>query len=151
MYLLDTTHCLAALFGLPDISNKIQDLSKSKPSESRLSASVITRCELVYGAFKSERFNSNLQRIEIFFQDLIIYPIDETTADVCAKLKFSIIERFGPKLKSKLRNTSTDSLGFKDNDLWIASTAIQYGLILVSADSDLLRLDGIEDLRIENW
>jgi len=44
-----------------------------------------------------------------------------------------------------------ESLGFNTNDLWIASSAIQYNQILVSADNDLLRFDGIEGLKIENW
>jgi tRNA(fMet)-specific endonuclease VapC len=61
------------------------------------------------------------------------------------------MDRFGPKDKRKRRNTKVESLGFKDNDLWIASTAIQHNLILVSADSDLLVLDGIQGLKVENW
>lgn len=50
----------------------------------------------------------------------------------------------GPKDRRKRR-------GFKDNDLWIASVAIQHNLILVSNDSHIMRLSGVVGLRVENW
>jgi len=56
-----------------------------------------------------------------------------------------------PKAKGIRRNTNVGSLGFKDNDLWIVAAAIQHDLILVSRDSHILRLNGIEGLKVENW
>ena len=62
-----------------------------------------------------------------------------------------IIRSFGPQDKKKLRNTTTESLGFKENDLWIAASAIQHDLILVSSDNHIWQLNGIEGLKVENW
>jgi tRNA(fMet)-specific endonuclease VapC len=70
---------------------------------------------------------------------------------IYARLKAEIVEQFGPTDKSKLRNFRIESLGFGDNDLWIASVAIQHNLILITADIDIIKLNGTEGLVIENW
>ncbi|MDQ1326801.1 MAG: tRNA(fMet)-specific endonuclease VapC [Candidatus Poribacteria bacterium] len=117
----------------------------------QLTTSVIVRGELLFGVFKAEQFIKNLQEVIDFMKDIEVYVVDEETSEIYGKLKNAILDRFGPKDKSKRRNVTVESLGFRDNDVWIASTAIQHGLILVSADSDLLRLNGIEGLIVENW
>ncbi|MDQ1327104.1 MAG: tRNA(fMet)-specific endonuclease VapC [Candidatus Poribacteria bacterium] len=83
--------------------------------------------------------------------DIIVYEIDNETAIVYGKLKNEILERFGPKDKRKRKGFKVESLGIKDNDLWISAVAIQHNLILISGDSDIIRLSGIEGLRVENW
>ena len=145
-YLLDTTHCLYALFGFPNMEKMANVIPAAK-----LVTSVITMSELFYGAFKSERTTSNLSRIETFLQNMKVYSIDESTAEICGRLKFAILANFGPRDKGKKRNFNINSLGFKDNDLWVASVAIQQDFILVSADNHLLRLNGMEGLKVENW
>ena len=112
---------------------------------------VIVCNELIYGALKSEQADENLLRIKRFLQTMPIYPIDEETAEVCAELKVAILNQFGPQNKQKRRNIKIESLGFKDNDLWICAIAIQYDLILVSSDSDIKRLNGICGLSVEDW
>ena len=146
MYLLDSTHCLSVLHGFPGIIQKLDD-----NRDVELSINVVVVSELIYGAYKSEQVLPNLQRIELFLEDFIIFDMDKETADICAKLKVAILDKFGPKSRSKRRNTTIESLGFGTNDLWIASSAIQYNQILISADNDLWRLDSIEGLKIENW
>ncbi len=37
------------------------------------------------------------------------------------------------------------------NDLWIAATAIQHRLILVTADRDFERIQQITNLQFESW
>jgi tRNA(fMet)-specific endonuclease VapC len=146
MYLLDTTHCIALFNNKPDVVQKLRVLGRQK-----ISTSIIVRGELFFGVYKAERFTENLQQIKTFLDYIQVHLIDEETSEVYGKLKNAILDRFGPKDKSKRRNVTVESLGFRDNDVWIASTAIQHGLILVSADSDLLRLNGIEGLKAENW
>jgi tRNA(fMet)-specific endonuclease VapC len=146
MYLLDTTHCIALFNNKPNIVQKLNALEKL-----RVSTSVIVRGELFFGVYKAERFIENMQQIKSFLDYIKVYLIDEETSEIYGKLKNAILDRFGPMDKSKRRNITVESLGFRDNDVWIASTAIQHGLILVSADSDLLRLNGIESLIVENW
>ena len=144
MYLLDTTHCLDLIWGFLD--EKLNSLD-----ESLISACVISSGELMFGAYKSEQVSDNLKEVFDFLMDIIVYEIDNETAIVYGKLKNEILERFGPKDKRKRRGFKVESLGIKDNDLWISAVAIQHNLILVSGDSDIIRLSGIEGLRVENW
>jgi tRNA(fMet)-specific endonuclease VapC len=106
---------------------------------------------LIYGAYISELVSENIRRIEELVEYIQVYGINWDTIYVYSRMKAEILERFGPKDKRKRRNTKIESLGFKDNDLWIAATAIQHNLILVSSDSDMHNLSGIEGLNVENW
>jgi len=146
MYLLDTTHCLGLLFGFPNVVRIVESLD-----ETEISTNVAVCGELLYGVYKSAQIDKNLDDIEKFLKQIIIHDINQGTSEVYAKLKAGILDRFGPKDQRKRRNTAIESLGFKDNDVWIAATAIQHNLILVSADSDVMRLNGIEGLKVENW
>jgi len=145
-YLLDTTHCIDLLNAKPYMVQRIDELG-----DFVLSTCIIVQGELIYGALISERVSENLDDIAEFLQNLIVYDLNRDTAIIYAELKLSILDRFIPKAKNKRRNTNIGSLGFKDNDLWIAAIAIQYSLILVSKDSHILRLNGIEGLKVENW
>jgi tRNA(fMet)-specific endonuclease VapC len=59
--------------------------------------------------------------------------------------------QFGPKERAKRRRTKIQDLGFGDNDLWIAATAIHHNLTLISTDSDFTRIKQVCDLNIESW
>jgi len=144
MYLLDTTHCLRLFWGV--LEEKLKSFDKIQ-----LSTNVIARGELIYGIHKSERFYENFIKFESFLKDIKVYPIDDDTANSYGKLKNEIVGVFGPKDKSKLRNFKVDSLGFKENDLWISASAIQHNLILVSADKHIHQLQGINGLKVESW
>jgi tRNA(fMet)-specific endonuclease VapC len=146
MYLLDTTHCLGLLFGFPNVVQIAEALD-----DTEISTNVAVCGELLYGAYKSAQVDKNLADVEEFLKQILIHDINQDTSKVYAKLKAGILDRFGPKDQRKRRNTAIGSLGFKDNDVWIAATAIQHNLILVSGDSDIMRLSGMEGLRVENW
>lgn len=144
MYLLDTTHCLNLIWGFLD--EKLNSLG-----EALISTSVISSGELIFGAYKSEQANDNIKEVLDFLMDIIVYEIDSETAVIYGKLKNAILERFGLKDRRRRRGFKLESLGIKDNDLWISAVAIQNNLILVSGDNDVMRLNGIEGLRVENW
>ena len=146
MYLLDTTHCLQIIFGFPQF-----DENRKALEDILLNTCVIVRGELLYGVFKSERVSENLNKFENFLSSMQVYSIDDQTATVYGELKSEILDQFGPKLKSKWRNVKTESLGFKDNDIWIVAVAIQHNLTVLSADNHLKRLEGLKGLRVENW
>jgi len=146
MYLLDTTHCLSFLFGFEQILSKFQEVGAEQ-----LATSVVVRGELLYGVYRSEQISRNLPLVEKLFDIVSVLSVNEETADIFAKVKAEIVYRFGPKDRRKRRNFNFESSGFKDNDLWIAATAIQHDLTLISADSDLLNLDGVLDLKVVNW
>lgn len=146
MYLLDTNHCSRLLQGHPSIINKLKKLE-----ETPIATCVIVRGELIFMAQKSERKAENLHQIHQFLDDILVYPIDDETADIYGTLKAAILERFGPKEKAQRRKTETTKLGFSENDLWIAAIAKRYGLTVVSADSDFERLKEVEELFVEQW
>jgi tRNA(fMet)-specific endonuclease VapC len=145
MYLLDTTHCIKILSGV--LKQKLESLD-----DTLLSTCVTVVGELLYGAYKSDRVKDNLEAITELLNDMyVVYEIDIETAEIYGQLKAGIIDRFGPKDKSQRRIATTDKLGFKENDLWIAAIAKQHDLIVVSADSDFQRLRLVEDMKIESW
>ena len=100
---------------------------------------------------KSERVSENRKVIEAFLQDVDLYLIDETTANTYSGLKAQIFNYFAPKDKAKRRNTNISTLGFTDHDIWIVATAIQHELTLVSADSDLQRIQQVQSFSLESW
>ena len=100
---------------------------------------------------KSEQTLQNRRAVEAFLTAVDLYFIDEETAIIYSQLKASIFDRFAPKDKNKRRRTSMSNLGFTDHDLWIAATAIQHKLILVSADSDFKRINEVQPLFWESW
>jgi len=146
MYLLDTTHCIKIMSGDSEVKLKLSDETNIK-----IATCLIVRGELMFGVHKSDQVAENLQKIERFLEDTPLYEMDIETTNIYGKLKATILEHFGPKDKSRRRNVKTESLGFKDNDLWIASIAIQHDLILVSADAYIQKLQDVSGLRVESW
>jgi tRNA(fMet)-specific endonuclease VapC len=145
IYLLDTNILLDYLNGVEST------VSTANRLFSLISTSVIVKGELFHGVYMSDRIDDNERLVTELLDTLSLISIDENTAVVYAKLKTAIYDRFGPKDRAKRRNTKTESLGFKDNDLWIASIAIQHSLILVSADKHIHQLQGINGLKVEIW
>jgi tRNA(fMet)-specific endonuclease VapC len=146
MYLLDTNHCSRLLQGHPAIINKLQELG-----EAPIATCVIVRGELIFMAHKSERKAENLHQVYQLLNEILVYSIDDKTADIYGKLKATILDRFGPKDKAQRRKAETTKLGFSENDLWIAAVAKRYGLTIVSSDSDFERLKEVEELSLEKW
>jgi len=147
MYMLDTNVCIRLMGGNPAIQQRIKMIKGTT-----ININVIVAGELLYGAYKSSRVTENLNTIYTLFDAVSeIHIVDTETMNIYGMLKAELVERFGPKDKTRLRNFRIESIGFMDNDLWIASVAIQHDLILVSADTDIMRLNGIEGLKIENW
>ncbi len=89
--------------------------------------------ELYFGAFKSSRIASNIDRIRALTQSAAVLNCDAVTA-----------ERYG-RLKEARRAKGTP---IPENDLWIAACAMQYDLALVTRDS---HFEHIGDLQIERW
>ncbi len=145
-YLLDTGHSSRFLDGHPVIVRRVSQLARA-----RLATCPIVRGELVFMAQMSERREANLGRVLGFFGAIEAYPVDGETGDAYGRLKAALMNRFGPREKARRRTFKIERLGFRDNDLWIAATAIRHGLTLVSADSDFERIAQVEELRVERW
>lgn len=146
MYLLDTNHCSRIIFGDANIIRRLQEYRGLG-----VATSVIVQGELLYMVQKSSQRSANLRFVRTFLQTIDLYPISGGVADVYGNLKGEIIEHFGPKDTAKRRKFTVQNLGFSDNDLWIASTALHYKLTVVSGDSDFQRIQQVQALTLESW
>lgn len=145
-YLLDTNHCSDIINGNAQVITAI-----GLRSSSTIGVSLITYAELFYMAEKSKFIESNRRNITNFLQDVDLYLLDESTAEIYSHLKAEIFNCFAPKEKAKRRGVNLYTLGFSDHDLWIVSTALQHNLTLVSADSDFRRIQEVRDFSLESW
>jgi tRNA(fMet)-specific endonuclease VapC len=120
-FLLDTNAIISLLAGDPAVRQKVAD----SPA---LLLSIIALGELYYGARKSSRPESNLARIEELIKRSTLIGCDSGTA-----FQFGIIKN---DLRSKGRP-------IPECDLWIAATARQHGLIVVSRDNHFADISGL--------
>ncbi len=146
MYLLDTNHCSYIIQGQSEVLSRLAQLG-----DSSISTCVIARGELIFMAQRSERTSENLVRVQAFLSGMVVYPLDDGTADIYGDLKASILEQFGPKERREKRRTKIEALGVSDNDLWIAAVALQHSLTIVSSDSDFKRISEARELQLETW
>jgi tRNA(fMet)-specific endonuclease VapC len=125
--LLDTDHCISILRGQLDLSLHVS-------TEEELTTTAISVAELTYGAYRSQRSEDNLARLEVLLSALIILPFDEAAG-----------RRFG-ELKAHLesRGELIDNL-----DLQIASIAIENDCeLLTNNRRHFVRING---LQLMNW
>ncbi len=124
--LLDTNVVIALLEREPQALDHFQ-------SDLEVSISVVTLGELLFGAEKSVRVTENRDRAEAFADDCTIRPCTRATARRYATIKNELRRKGRP---------------IPENDLWIAATAIEHGLTLVTRDQ---HFEAIEGLELEAW
>ncbi|MDB9528573.1 type II toxin-antitoxin system VapC family toxin [Oscillatoria sp. CS-180] len=146
VYLLDTNHCSRIINGDTTLIDRLQ-----QNANVGVSTSVIVRGELIFMAQNSQQRASNLQRVQAFLTAIDLYPINKSIGDRYGELKAKLYEQFAPKKRDQRRRTKIQDLGFDDNDLWIAATALAYNLTVVSADSDFSRIQQVQPLQLETW
>ena len=146
MYLLDTNYCSRVILGDATAISQLKGIDAAE-----LATLSIVRGELIYMAEKSQQRARNLTFVHAFLQRFYSYPVDNDTGDIYGRLKADLMRHFGPREKSKRSKTTIQQLGFSDNDLWIAATAIQHGLTVVSADSDFTRISEVQHFPVEAW
>ena len=124
--LLDTSAVAALLRGDEAISERLKTLDE-------VYTSVVMIGELMYGARVSANSGANLERVAAFAAAVAVLPIDAVTAGVYARTKHALRTRGRP---------------IPDNDLWIASSAIQHEFPLLHQDA---HFDEIEELVSQTW
>ncbi len=124
--LLDTNIISAWLKGEKIIANKIDEASE-------VYISVIVLGELYYGAQYSTKVEDNLKNIKKITKHYQILNTDEETASIYGKIKASLREKGKP---------------IPENDIWIATLAMQHELILITRDK---HFNEVNDLAVENW
>lgn len=128
-YLLDTNTIIYWWKGNTNIEKRIL-----KVGINNVAVPYIVISELYFGAYNSQRVAENIQKINEFVQAVNI--INSNT---------SMMKTFGA-IKSKLR---AEGKIIDDADLYIASAAMEYELILVSNNTK--HFQNIQELMIDNW
>jgi tRNA(fMet)-specific endonuclease VapC len=129
-YLLDTNIVSLELKNNPKIKQRLKEFQSQ---EGLLSISCVTYFEVKRGLFAVKAIKQ-LERFDNFCKDYQIIFLDD----------LAILEK-ASEIHANLR---LRGLPIQTEDILIAATAIIKGFILVSNDSDLLR---IEELSLENW
>jgi tRNA(fMet)-specific endonuclease VapC len=124
-FLLDTNAVIAIFAGAPAIGQVIE--------ENYCHLSIIVVGELLYGAAGSAKRRQNELNIQEFCARVVVLDCDLETA------------RFYGEIKHDLRLRGTP---IPENDIWIAATAVQHDLALVSRD---LYFDHIERVDRIAW
>lgn len=84
--------------------------------------------ELYYGARKSGRVSANLARIDEFAAKMVVLACDATTAQYYGQVKALLRAKGRP---------------LPENDIWIAATAQQHDLTLLSRDDHFVEVEGL--------
>ncbi len=145
-YLLDTNHCFLLVARDP----RIAAAAAARPA-AQLTTSVIVAGELRYGAAVSERTRENATAVEDFLGRIDQLFISPATAQYYADLKSMLLAEYGPRERARRRAFDLAKIGFTDNDLWIAASAIEHNAVLVSDDGDYRRMSGVSNLAVETW
>ena len=125
-YLLDTNIAIAIL-------EKEIDLERHRGGGIEVFLSTVVLGELFFGAEKSRRFDENVSRIRELALRCPVLPCDEGTASSYGAIK---------------KHLQATGHPIPENDIWIAASARQHELTLVTRDG---HFDYVEDLFIEHW
>lgn len=138
---------------------------KSLPASAKLFICAISIGEVEYG-FKVN-YENGLEKLQYVRNLIDAFPIelrlnvDSNVAGNCySKLRAKLFEKFAPKDKRKKSNrieqwkipVTAKELQIQENDIWIASVAMAYNLILVTNDKMALIKEVVgADLEIIGW
>jgi tRNA(fMet)-specific endonuclease VapC len=121
--LVDTSAYSAHLRGQPEVKATLQRAAE-------LCVSAISLGELRAGFRKGTKVRQNEGLLQRFLASprVRVVPVDEETAD-----RYAVIH-------DQLRRAGTP---VGSNDLWIAASALQHGLRLLTLDADFQRIPGL--------
>jgi len=125
-FLLDTNAAIAAINGDSALLVVTQ-------TADQLFVSSVVLGELYFGAENSAKREKNMQTVEQFARDGHILSCDAETARWFGKIRKQLMVKGRP---------------IPVNDLWIAATALQHNLALVTRDAHFAH---VETLTTETW
>jgi tRNA(fMet)-specific endonuclease VapC len=125
-YLLDTNIVIALFNNEREVINRLRGAPM-------VFVPVTAIGELYNGAFKSAMVNENLTRVRDFILENTVLGVTAETASEYGSIKDQLRRKGRP---------------IPANDLWIAATARQFGLVLATRD---VHFSSIEGLSVERW
>ena len=130
IYLLDTNTCIRFMNGRSTALR--QKMESHRANELALCA--IVKAELFYGAFKSQRVQENLVKVQTFAAAFISLPFDDRAAAEYAEIRSQLEKRGQP---------------IGPNDLLIAAIARAQNAVLVTHNRR--EFERVDALQIEDW
>lgn len=125
-YLLDTNIIIEIFEGNKTIVDNLKDLPE-------IFISSVVAGELFVGINRVRNKAKHLKKLNAFFELCTILPIDTATAEHYGFIVANLYKKGRP---------------IPTNDIWIAATAMQYKLVLVTKDK---HFSEIEKLKAETW
>lgn len=125
-YLLDTSILIALFAGEAAVKENLAQIDQ-------VFIPGIAVGELYYGAYKSERMQENLARIDELVAESVVLGCNAGTARCYGEIKNALRIRGHP---------------IPENDIWIAAIASQHDLALVTRDRHFNEIAG---LKVEVW
>ena len=129
-YTLDTNACIRLLKG--DCQQMLKHIESISSADVYISA--VVRFELYYGACKSNRVEENLLKLNTFFENYELLPIDQEIADKAGIIR-ALLEKKGTPIGPY--------------DLLIGATALVNDCILVTHNTR--EFSRISSLMIDDW
>lgn len=123
--LLDTVILVGYLRGNPTVKQRITTTTPY--------ISIISIGELYVGAYRSQSLERENQKISQLLEFVTVLVCDDTTAKHYAHIKHNLWRKGRP---------------IPENDIWIAATALQYKLPLISRDAHFIE---INEMLFEQW
>lgn len=128
-FLLDTDTLIYWMKGTPEIIDRV-----ALHGNQSLAVSGISRAELFYGAFRSQRVEKNLQAIQRLSTAITFIPLSNEAQQIFGRIK-AALQKQGNLIE--------------DMDILIAATAIAEDMTLVTNNQK--HFQRISELKIENW
>jgi predicted nucleic acid-binding protein len=128
-YLLDTDTIIYWMNNIPQVVRHVTSYGKR-----RLMASVITRAELYYGAYRSTHVENNLAAIRKLSRKIKFMPLGDEAQQIFGRIKAELQKDGNP---------------LADSDILIASTALANRMTLVT--NNTRHFERIAGLNLENW
>jgi tRNA(fMet)-specific endonuclease VapC len=131
------------------------------PATAPLTTSLIVLGEVSYGfQLAAKEYQAHSKEVLDFIKTEFPRPlaICHTTTQIYGKLRAALFDKYAPKKNRKglrpeqlIDPATSQSLGIQENDLWIASQALEHNLILVTNDQMKQLRSVAADLQVENW
>jgi len=131
--------------------------------EAPVYVSVVSLAEVEYGLRIAPRIDGERQRrVRANMSQFKVLALDRHVVEYYAELRARLFSKYSPrnsrgrltaKVVPDLWERSPDKLlGIQENDLWIASAAVERNLVLVTSDR-LTHIQAVagDDLRVERW
>lgn len=149
-YLMDTNHVCAWETGNSGILSKVNAL----PSDDLIFSSVISLGEIAAG---HHMIAGDASRRHAFRNFLNIYVIPQaiqikhSTEDYYGQIVGRIWHRYPPSSGRTSTDLHLAQLGVNINDVWIAATAWEHGLILLTQDAMACIRQVVTEVQWDNW